>query len=182
MRVIAGSAKSLHLYSVKGFHVRPTADRIKESLFSSVGRRVVDSRFLDLYSGTGAIGIEALSRGAEFAVFVDNSKECVKIIEKNLDHTKLRDRGRIINGNAISAINDLSGGEIFDIIFLDPPYNKNLIFETLESITENGLISENGLVIAEYGPFEDIVCPKGLEIINEKDYKTTRMVFYTTAA
>ena len=121
MRVISGSARSLRLKTIEGNGTRPTTDRIKETLFNMINDRMYDCRFLDLFSGSGAIGIEALSRGAREAVFVENNKKAVSCIKENLKFTKLIDRAQIIERNAESAVAGLSGR--FDVIFMDPPYD-----------------------------------------------------------
>jgi len=178
MRVISGTARGHRLYSPKNYDARPTADRIKEAMFSSIQDIIFDSRFLDLFGGTGAIGIEALSRGAKSAIIVENNAECVEIIKKNLSHTNLCDRCVVINRSANDAINALSRAENFDFIFLDPPYNQNMIQKTLIRIMENNILCDDGTIIAEYGAEEEIISPAGLEIIKVKNYRITRMVFY----
>jgi 16S rRNA (guanine966-N2)-methyltransferase len=150
LRVIAGTAKGQKLKTVKGDTTRPTSDRVKESLFNIIAGIIPDSHVLDLYAGTGNLGIEALSRGAKSAVFIDKSRECYHIIMENLLHTKLSDKAKILTGEVANTIkshsNDLGK---FDIIFLDPPYNKNLIEETLNFIVNSDIIKDDGLIIAE---------------------------------
>ena len=121
MRVIAGSARRLQLKTVEGIGTRPTTDRIKETLFNMLQNDIEDCSFLDLFSGSGAIGIEALSRGAEYAVFVENNKNAVKCIKDNLMFTKLSDKARVIENSVLSAINILNGNRVFDVVFMDPP-------------------------------------------------------------
>ncbi|MDO5702981.1 MAG: 16S rRNA (guanine(966)-N(2))-methyltransferase RsmD, partial [Lachnospiraceae bacterium] len=126
MRVIAGSARSMPLRTIKGMDVRPTTDRTKETLFNILQTRVPDCRFLDLFAGSGSIGIEALSRGAGHAVFVEKDRRVRKLIEENLVFTKLMDRARVIGGDVSAVLPQLEGGEPFDIIFMDPPFLKDL--------------------------------------------------------
>jgi len=128
---------------------------------------IAGAHILDLYAGTGSLGIEALSRGAEYAVFVDRSQECFRIIKENLEHTKLADKSLVIAGNVENAIKKLyEESKKFDIVFMDPPYNKNLVEETLNTLMENDIIKANGIIAAEmdiddkvserYGTFEKV--------------------------
>jgi 16S rRNA (guanine966-N2)-methyltransferase len=121
MRVIAGSARSLPLKTIEGLETRPTTDRIKETLFNMLQTEISGCRFLDLYSGSGAIGIEALSRGAKEAYFVERSKECVECIKYNLKFTHLEDRAVVMEQDVLSALNRISKAEPFDIVLIDAP-------------------------------------------------------------
>lgn len=133
MRVIAGAAKGHKLQTIEGLNTRPTTDRIKETLFNIIAFDLPESRFLDLFSGSGAIGIEALSRGADTAVFVEQAAECQKVITENLTHTKLMERARLIKSDVLTGLAQLSAEqETFDIIFMDPPYAAGLAEPTLE--------------------------------------------------
>ena len=144
MRVIGGMHKGRKIKSLKGKNTRPTADIVREALFDILGGKIAGSRFLDLFAGTGAVGIEALSRGSESAIFVEKSLEACLIIKQNLENLALTEKSRIIRDDAESALkNLLKQGEEFDIIFMDPPYSKNKIepilsilrdFEPLKSI------------------------------------------------
>jgi len=178
MRVIAGSARGRRLFSPSGTDVRPTADRIREALFSSFGDRVAGALFLDLFCGTGAVGVEALSRGAKHAAFVDNSRECAAIVEKNLTHTGFAGVGEIICGDALQAIRGRLRGRAFDITYLDPPYDRGMMLPALRELIDCGVVSGGGLVAAEYGASEDITCPPGYEIYKQKNYRLARIVFY----
>ena len=121
MRVIAGSARSLPLRTIEGTDTRPTQDRIKETLFNMLQSDIPGCKFLDLYSGSGAIGIEALSRGAAKAVLVENSKKAVECIKDNLTFTKLADKADVMEMDVLSAINRLKGKDVFSIVYMDPP-------------------------------------------------------------
>ena len=139
MRVIAGAAKGHNLQTIEGLATRPTTDRIKETLFNIIAFDLPEASFLDLFSGSGAIGIEALSRGAAEAVFVENAAECQKVIQANLVHTKLQGRARLLQTDVLSALDRLAAeGKKFDIIFMDPPYEAGLYTSVLERIAENG--------------------------------------------
>lgn len=184
MRVIAGSARRLPLKTVKNMDTRPTTDRIKETLFNIIQNDVPGCRFLDLFSGSGAIGIEALSRGAECAVFVENKKEAVSCIKDNLAFTRLSDYGIVMECNVITAISTLeSRKKCFDIVFMDPPYNNELERETLERLVHSTIIDENTLIIVEASLDTDFSYLKdmGYEIIREKLYKTNKHAFIQRA-
>lgn len=151
MRVITGTAKGRPLKTVKGRDIRPTADRVKESLFNVIGPRVVDCEFLDLFAGAGAVGIEALSRGARYCVFVELMTPHLKVVEENLTATGLRDRAELLRRDARAAVSDLAGrGRQFDLIFVDPPYSQGLVPEALAKIAAHGLLKPDGWVVCEH--------------------------------
>lgn len=178
MRVIAGVAKGRKLQTVEGLSTRPTTDRIKETLFNMIAFDLPQCKFLDLFSGSGAIGIEALSRGAEHAVFVENNLECQRMIEQNLIHTKLDKQARIVGLEMQKALLQLSNEKaVFDIIFLDPPYETEMIQPTLLEIVHSGLLSKDGYVIAEHAAKIPLPSVSGLRILREKEYRTTVLTF-----
>ena len=146
MRVIAGKCRSLPLKTVPGTDTRPTTDRIKETLFNILNPRISGCRFLDLFSGSGAIGIEALSRGAESAVFVERRKDALQAVRENLEACGFSDRARVVNGDAMSY---LKSGEKFDLIFLDPPYASGLLEQALEDIARFDICRRHGIIVAE---------------------------------
>ena len=131
MRVIAGKAKRLQLKTPTGMDTRPTTDRIKETLFNMIQDELYDIYFLDLFSGSGGIGIEALSRGARKAVFVEQNRNASDIIRDNLQYTHLNEQGEVMNCTALSAVTMLQGKEKFHVVFMDPPYGKGLDKEIL---------------------------------------------------
>ena len=126
MRVIAGSARRLLLKTPKGLETRPTSDQIKETLFNILMPYLYDANFLDLFSGSGGIGIEALSRGCKSAVFVENSKAALKCIEDNIKNTHFEELSTVYPMDVFSALNQLELKTVFDVVFMDPPYNKEL--------------------------------------------------------
>ena len=134
MRVIAGSARSLPLRTIEGTDTRPTQDRIKETLFNMLQSDIPGCKFLDLYSGSGAIGIEALSRGAAKAVLVENSKKAVECIKDNLTFTKLADKADVMEMDVLSAINRLKGKDVFSIVYMDPPYSNEYERDVLAAL------------------------------------------------
>lgn len=159
---------------------RPTTDRVKENLFNIIAPFVADAYVLDLFSGTGSLAIEALSRGAERAVLVDRDKECMKIIESNIKASRFEGSAKTLNLDFIEALNQLSGGNNkFDIIFLDPPYSKGLIDESLKLIDKYKLLVEDGLIVAEKH-IEDVVPDNvGLiKLVRTKKYGITELCFY----
>ena len=145
MRVIAGKCRSLPLKTVPGTDTRPTTDRIKETLFNILNPRISGCRFLDLFSGSGAIGIEALSRGARFCVFVDSSRDSQNIVRQNLQTTGLAKQSRVAAMDYGAFLR--STGEVFDIALLDPPYGKGLLQEALPLLAPR--MSPGGAILCE---------------------------------
>ena len=180
MRVIAGSAKRTALKCIKGLNTRPTTDRIKETLFNMISPDIFGCRFLDLFSGSGAIGIEALSRGAQAAVFVEKNRQACSCIRENLERTNLKDRGKLLQTDASAAISRLEQEENpFDIIFMDPPYNRLLEKQILIRLAGSPLLHEGTLLIAEASLETDFSYrPQyGYSLEKEKKYKTNQHVF-----
>ena len=184
MRVIAGTRRSLPLKTVKDDRVRPTTDRIKETLFNMLSPYLAGCRFLDLFAGSGAIGIEALSRGAEEAVFVDSSRESCAVIRENLRFTRFTDEARVLEEDVQRAILRLKGeGKPFGIIFMDPPYREGLQMMTLCALKDSPLVDDRTLIIAEalretdLGEAEDF----GFRIVKEKFYGSNKHVWLRKA-
>ena len=179
LRVIAGTARSLPLKTVDGMDTRPTTDRIKETLFNMLQTDVYASRFLDLFAGSGAIGIEALSRGAKAAVFVEHSKQCVECIKDNLKFTKLSDKAVVMEQDVLSAINRLSGSGVFDIIFMDPPYGKDYEYDVLLALSHSDIVDRYTIIVIEEAlnvPL-DYIDECGFETVKIKNYKTNKHIF-----
>lgn len=183
MRVIAGSARHLQLKTVEGDTTRPTTDRIKETLFNMLQNDICGCRFLDLFSGSGAIGIEALSRGAGEAVFVENEKKALDCIRHNLSFTKLDDKATVMSMDVLDALIRLEGKEPFDIIFMDPPYNKELEKQVLTALQTSGLADEYTLIIVEASLETgfDYLENLGYRMKKYKKYKTNAHVFIEKA-
>ena len=179
MRVIAGSAKRLQLKTLPGLDTRPTTDRIKETLFNMIAPWIAGSRFLDLFAGSGAIGIEALSRGAKEAVFVEKNPKGVDCIKENLKHTKLDDRASVICSDALSALSKMNGHNEFDYIFMDPPYNQMLEKTILQYLSNSTLLSDEAIIIVEasLNTKFDYLEELGFSIVKEKEYKTNKHIF-----
>lgn len=184
MRVIAGTCRSLKLKTPPGEDVRPTTDRIKETLFNIISSRIPGSDFLDLFCGCGAIGIEALSRGAASSVFVDSSDVSLKYTRENLEFTRLKDAAEVIRSDAVGAISRLySDGKRFDVIFMDPPYSKGLEEKVLRELSHFDILKEDGLIIVEEKADTDLSYVDGLgfTITREKRYGSNKHVFIARA-
>lgn len=180
MRVIAGKARRIMLKTIEGLDTRPTTDRIKETLFNMINTRLVDCDFLDLFSGSGAIGIEALSRGASSAVFVENNKAAIDCIKLNLKNTKLSDNATVLTSDVLSAIRTLElSNKVFDIVFMDPPYNHQHEMQVLKVLSQSNIIYCDTLIIIEASIETDFsyVDDLNFQIIKEKKYKSNKHVF-----
>ena len=149
MRVIAGKCRSLPLKTVPGRQTRPTTDRIKETLFNMLQPYLPDARFLDLFAGSGAIGIEALSRGAERAWFVEQNKAAADCIRQNLKFTKLEQQAVLLPMEAHAALQSLQGQEPFDCIFMDPPYRQGLEEDVLRFLSKSSVLKPDTMIIVE---------------------------------
>lgn len=178
MRVIAGTARSLPLKTPEGLDTRPTQDRIKETLFNVLQNDVPGAVFVDLFSGSGGIGIEALSRGAKKAYFIDNSPKSYACIHENLVFTKLADKSIILKQDVFSALTSIYEKEI-DIIFMDPPYNNDLEESVLAVLQSMKYVTDNTLIIAEVSLQTDMEYAQnyGFEITKVKKYKTNKHIF-----
>ena len=171
MRVISGSVRGRRLDAPEGANTRPTADRVKESVFNIISPMVFGARVLDLFAGSGALGIEALSRGAESAVFVENSISAQKILQKNIEITRFKDKSAVFRCSFDTFFNLFSGE--FDIVFLDPPYKSGYYKTCLELLRDRAALALGGIVVAEYE--YGFVFPKvsGYEILKTRKYGKT---------
>lgn len=179
MRVIAGKARRLRLKTTPGFDTRPTADKVKETLFNILNPYLAGSSFLDLFAGSGSIGIEALSRDAKLCVFVDSDARAVRCIKENLIFTKLSG-GEVIQKNVLAAISQLSINKYrFDIVYLDPPYRAGLEKDVLKALAASGIIYGDTKIIIEASRENKLEFLEGLpyEIARIKDYKNNRHIF-----
>ncbi len=180
MRVTAGTLKNRKIKSREGRETRPTLEKIKEAIFSIIGDKVVDAKFLDLYSGTGNIAIEALSRGAKRAVMIEQDKEALRIIIDNIDTLGLTNVSRAYKNDVSRAIEILGRkNEKFDIIFLDPPYKENISISTIEKVSENNILAEDGIIISEHGIYEKMPEKIGNFVkYDERNYNKKIVTFY----
>ncbi|MCR4694018.1 MAG: 16S rRNA (guanine(966)-N(2))-methyltransferase RsmD [Pseudobutyrivibrio sp.] len=183
MRVISGSRRGLKLDTLEGLVTRPTSDRIKETLFNMIAFELRDSRFLDLFAGSGQMGIEALSRGASFAIFVEKDKNALNVIKKNISKCKFEQSSKVISSDVVLAINSLKSEKEFDIVFMDPPYNKEIEKEVLQALRDLPCISNSTLIIVEASLETDFsyIDDMGYELIKEKVYKTNKHLFLKKA-
>lgn len=180
MRVIAGSARRLNLKTIDGLDTRPTTDRIKETLFNMINPGLPGSTFLDLFSGSGGIGIEALSRGASQAVFVEQNPKAVECIRENLRFTRLEERAVVMACEVLAGLKRLEGKNyVFDTVFMDPPYDKELERMVLEYLAGSDMIDEHSVIITEASLKTDFsyVESLGYHITKNKEYKTNKHVF-----
>lgn len=151
LRVISGTRKGQPLKAVSGHTTRPTTDKVKESIFNMIGPYFSEGVGLDLYAGSGSLGIEGLSRGLDKVIFVDYDKKAIQVIKENLQKTKLFDRGEVYRNDANRALKALVKRDIqFDVIFLDPPYEKQRILSEISYIDENNLLCDSGTIVAEH--------------------------------
>jgi len=175
LRVISGNARGKKLLCAEGIDIRPTLDRVKESVFNMIAFDIYDAHVLDLFSGTGALGIEALSRGASAAVFVDNSPQSLVVTKKNLEETNLIDNALVVNSDSIEFLKNTD--KKFDIIFIDPPYESELYTKSLVTIKDKGILKKDGFIVLEYDlritPTFDTV---DFKIIKEKKYGRVKIL------
>jgi 16S rRNA (guanine966-N2)-methyltransferase len=180
MRVIGGMARGHKLKMVPGDTTRPITDRVKENLFNILGDWVINTRWLDLFAGTGQVGIEALSRNAEHAVFVDTERNAVRTIRANLDHTRLAQYATVIQRDAFSYLRSSRSGQI-DVIYVAPPQYKGLWKEVVLSVdtqTDSKLKTE-GLLIAQINPVEfEVLELEKLQLSDQRKYGRTMLCFY----
>lgn len=178
MRVIAGTARSINLITPKGLDTRPTTDKYKETLFNCLQSYIGGCVFLDLFSGSGAIGIEALSRGASKAYFVDNSREAYDCIQTNLKKTRLDDKAEVYRED-VNFFLKTRIKEVPDVIFIDPPFKKHLEKEVIPLLDEYNLIGDDTIIVVEcdYEATFEFLDNLNLEIFKTKDYKNNKHVF-----
>lgn len=179
MRVISGLARGTKIESIESISTRPTLDRVKESLFNILQNNLKDKIILDLFAGSGALGIEALSRGAKKAYFNDNNSEAIKILKENLEKTRLMQKAVVINKDYKMALKEIE--EKLDIIFLDPPYKLDLASKAIEEMRKSNLLKTESLIIIETDEVkrdtEEIQKMEKLEIIDKRKYGRANLIF-----
>ena len=169
MKIISGKYKGRKLLGFDIPGTRPTMDRVKESLFAMIQAKIPDSIVLDLFAGSGNLGIEALSEGAKSCYFVDKSKKAYQVILNNLKELNISSSVYFLD--YLKALNEFSKGNFsFDIIFLDPPYETDLIEKSISTIMSLGVLSKDGIIVAESDQLEKIIYPSNLEIVKSKKY------------
>lgn len=182
MRIIAGKHKGTKLYTLEGLHTRPTLDRIKEPLFSILQFDLPDAVVLDLFAGSGALGLEAISRGAKQAILCDNSKQAIHIIEKNVEKLKEKSKTQILDQDYLENLNFCKKQKLkFDIVFLDPPYQTDFAEKTVEKIAEYELLQQQGIVVIETDRKKEFICHINelnmFEIYDERKYGRVELFF-----
>lgn len=178
MRVIAGELKGKKLFSIKGKTLRPTSDKVREAIFDILQDRLKGKRVLDLFAGTGALGIEALSRGAEKGVFVENNRHSLSVLRRNIEECRLKAKAEILACEVSAGIRILkSRGEAFELVFMDPPYSRGLVKETLQALGPSTLISSEALIIVEHSRREDLLPFPPFQIIDSRRYGSTCVSF-----
>lgn len=179
MRVISGIAKGTKLNSIESLSTRPTLDRVKEALFNIIQTHLQDSNVLDLFAGSGALGIEALSRGAKHCTFCDKSYESVKMLKQNLERTKFENKGTVLVNDYKKCIKTLTKNK-FDIIFIDPPYKQDIAVNSIKLILEHDIFAKDGIIILETDEEEretQELKNINLEVYDVRKYGRVRLIF-----
>ncbi len=179
MRIIAGRARSLPLKTPEGMDTRPTTDKIKETLFNILQMDIPGCYFLDLFAGSGQIGLEALSRGAEYAVFIENSRKAAKCIEDNITFTRFTENSRLLVADIISGLRTIEGQYCFDLVFMDPPYSGGLEEQTLKYLSSSTLVKPDTTIIVEASADTDFSFLRdlGFTIVRAKKYRKNMHIF-----
>jgi 16S rRNA (guanine(966)-N(2))-methyltransferase RsmD len=179
MRIITGRSKGRRLVRPKGQGIRPTSDRVKGSIFNILREEIEEKRVLDLFAGTGNLGIEALSRGAQITIFVEKGRQAIRLIQKNLAQLGLEERSEIIPRDTHRAIGILKQrGESFDVIFMDPPYEKGLIQKTLMRLNSHPIYGKDTILVIEHHRLEPLPHPvEGWHLIRQKRFGDTLISF-----
>ncbi|MDO3379994.1 16S rRNA (guanine(966)-N(2))-methyltransferase RsmD [Geoalkalibacter halelectricus] len=187
MRIISGAARGTRLATFSGKDIRPTSDRVREAIFSILYSRMGEftgKRVLDLYAGTGALALEALSRGAQSAVLIDADRQAVRTIEANSRNCRLTQRIRILCGDVVTLTSRLTQEQPFDLIFIDPPYAKGLVERTLKNIADFSLLAPGGLLCAETSSREEVPATivgtaTRLVLADKRTYGSTSVHFFS---
>lgn len=179
MRIISGKARGTKLYTLDGENTRPTLDRVKESLFNIIQSKIKDCIFLDLFSGSGAIGLEAASRGAKKVILCDKSKEVIQVIKRNIEKTHTEEQTELYHTSSQELLENKIKEKV-DIIYIDPPYKTNLAFESVRTILDKKIINKNSIMIIETDEVERVINQikkLKLEIIDQRRYGRAHLIF-----
>mgnify|MGYP004494659767 FL=1 len=179
MRIISGNARGTKLYTLEGLSTRPTLDRVKESMFNIIQQDIPEAIVLDLFAGCGAIGLEMVSRGAKQAVLCDNSKQAIKIIEKNIEKTHMEKQIQLYNMDYIDCLEKVKDKK-FDLIYIDPPYQTDYIEKALQKIIEYDIITNNSKIILETDDEKRItqeISNININIIDQRKYGRATLIF-----
>lgn len=180
MRIISGAAKGRKLLSPEGMDTRPTLDRIKESIFNIIQNKIVGSTVLDVFAGTGSLGLEAVSRGAKECYLVDKGQTTFKYLKQNVDNFNFTDRCKCFNVDSYSALEEFCNKNIsFDLIFIDPPYLKDMIPPAVDIITKGNILKKHGLIVCKIDTKEEIYeGNQEIVLIDHRKYGNTTVCFY----
>ena len=176
MRIISGSRRGKKLLPPVGDGTRPTTDRVKESVFNIIQSYLPSERVLDLFAGSGALGIEALSRGSSHAVFIDNSRDALSVCRRNIENSRFEEKSSVIQTDALGYLEKCT--EYFDIIFLDPPYNRGLLTRAAALIEKRGLLAEGGIMVCETEVGGEVPSLESTELIRSASYGKTSILIY----
>jgi 16S rRNA (guanine966-N2)-methyltransferase len=182
MRITGGESKGRHLFSLKGRSVRPTSDKVRESIFNLLGQDMTGLKVLDLFAGTGSLGIEALSRGALYSLFIDYSPLTVKVIQKNLASCNYTDSGFILKKDLRKGLP--TGHPMFkkgfDLVFIDPPYGQNLIHPVLKEISDGAILAPAANIVTESFKMDDLPLIIGdIHLVDTRIYGKTKIIIYS---
>lgn len=178
MRIIGGSMRGTKLFTLEGDNTRPTLDRVKEALFSKINYDLQDAIVLDLFAGSGALGLEALSRGAQKSFLCDKSRDAIRIINQNIEKTRTKDKIELLNCDYKNAIIEFKNKNIkFDIVFLDPPYKTDFAEDAAKQIIEEELLNDEGIIVLETDDKEKVVNKLDLKILEISDIKKYGRVY-----
>lgn len=179
MRIITGRARGLQLITPKNWDVRPTADRVKESVFNIIGSKIIDAQVLDLFAGTGNLGLESWSRGAKGVTFIDESRESLRLVQSNITKCRAEKDCSVIKGNAVNVIERLEQqGKLFDFAFCDPPYNKGWLAKIVNALKLHPILQQGGYLVVEravHEALEDL--PACFELVRSEKYGETIVDF-----
>ena len=179
MRIISGKARGTKLYTLDGENTRPTLDRVKESLFNMIQSKINDCIFLDLFSGSGAIGLEAASRGAKKVILCDSSKEAIQIIKRNIEKTHTEEQIELYHTSSQELLENKIKEKV-DIVYIDPPYKTNLAFDSVKTILDKEIINKNSIMIIETDEVERVISQVRnlkIEIIDQRRYGRAHLIF-----
>ena len=181
MRIISGKLGGRKLYPISGQHIRPTSDRVREALFNILAEQVAAAAVLDLFAGTGALGIESVSRGARMAVSIDNNSDAIRTIQKNISHLALETTMRLIKWDIARNLNCIrTTTPVYDLVFMDPPYERGLVAKALDNLHASQSVKPGAIIVVEHSPREALPAEKAfLEIADQRKYGKTLVSFLT---
>jgi 16S rRNA (guanine966-N2)-methyltransferase len=175
MRIISGQQKGRRISAGKGARIRPTSDRVRESIFNVLREEVEGKRILDLFAGAGGLGLEALSRGAGWVTFVDSSPRSVNLLKSNLEKLNMRDCSKVIKLDGLKALKRLE--DTFDLIFADPPYGKGFVQRIVDSVVRSRILQEGGILVLEHHKKETFGCSPELSVLKQSRFGDTIISF-----